>query len=78
MALAAHATRDVRFPNDPTIGQGDAPGKDRGKAASKHSHCWAYVQGLCRVKDCPYLHPEAIHLCAYHFYFLHHINGTDV
>ncbi|KAI0090210.1 hypothetical protein BDY19DRAFT_984570 [Irpex rosettiformis] len=62
MLLATYATRDVRFPSDPTVGQGESYGTDRGKAASKHSHCWAYVQGLCRVKDCPYLHPEAIYL----------------
>lgn len=66
MVLAAHATRDARFPNDPTVGQGESYNTGRGKAASKHSHCWAYVQGLCRVKDCPYLHPEANYLFVPH------------
>lgn len=61
--LAMSATKDVRFPNDPTVGQGESYGTARGRAASKHSHCWAYVQGLCRVRDCPYLHPEAVQLC---------------
>ncbi|TFY66855.1 hypothetical protein EVG20_g4233 [Dentipellis fragilis] len=24
----------------------------------KTTHCWAFVQGLCRVQDCPYIHPR--------------------
>ncbi|KAI0346226.1 hypothetical protein BDW22DRAFT_731432 [Trametopsis cervina] len=64
--LAMSATKDVRFPNDPTVGQGESYGTARGRAASKHSHCWAYVQGLCRVRDCPYLHPEAVQLFVPH------------
>lgn len=66
MALAAHAARDVRFSSGFQPGQSDSSGHNgngRSKVGSKHSHCWAYVQGLCRVRDCPYLHPEAIHLC---------------
>ena len=55
VTLAAYATNDIRFPD------GTRPPDSR--AGSKHSHCWAYVQGLCRVKECPYLHPVAIHLC---------------
>lgn len=54
LSLAAHVTHDIRFPD------GTRPSDSR--AGSKHSHCWAYVQGLCRVKDCPYLHPVAITL----------------
>ncbi|KAH8094487.1 hypothetical protein BXZ70DRAFT_360387 [Cristinia sonorae] len=67
LALAAHATEDIRFPNQ-TRGPNDSRGKSnaKGRAGSKHSHCWAYVQGLCRVKDCPYLHPAAINLFVPH------------
>jgi len=69
MTLAAHAAKDVRFPNAHVFDQGNFFASNNGgsgKAGSKHSHCWAYVQGLCRVKDCPYLHPAAIHLFVPH------------
>ncbi len=68
LALAAHAANDIRFPanNRATSGAGSASNhSSRGRAGSKHSHCWAYVQGLCRVRDCPYLHPVAMHLCKF-------------
>lgn len=58
LSLAAHVTNDIRFPD------GSRPSDSR--AGSKHSHCWAYVQGLCRVKECPYLHPVAITLFVPH------------
>ncbi|GJE85609.1 zinc finger protein [Phanerochaete sordida] len=58
LSLAAHVTHDIRFPD------GSRPSDSR--AGSKHSHCWAYVQGLCRVRDCPYLHPVAITLFVPH------------
>ncbi|TCD59828.1 hypothetical protein EIP91_011347 [Steccherinum ochraceum] len=70
LALAAHASDDIRFPNQyrSERGSSDVRGKSaaKGRAGSKHSHCWAYVQGLCRVKDCPYLHPAAINLFVPH------------
>lgn len=55
LSLAAHAFNDIRFP-------GGNRNPDSGRAGTKQSHCWAYVQGLCRVRDCPYLHPVAIGL----------------
>ncbi|KAJ3485419.1 hypothetical protein NLI96_g4972 [Meripilus lineatus] len=55
LRLANFANNDIRFPEPRS-------NTSRGRAGSKHSHCWAYVQGLCRVKDCPYLHPVAIDL----------------
>lgn len=54
LTLAEFAKNDVRL-------QGRRG--ERGKAGSKHSHCWAYVQGLCHVQDCQYLHPVAVHMC---------------
>ncbi|KAI9067751.1 hypothetical protein FKP32DRAFT_235076 [Trametes sanguinea] len=64
LALAEHARDDVRFGRRrlPGIAKGDG----KSKAGSKHSHCWAYVQGLCHVQDCQYLHPNAVHLFAPH------------
>ncbi|KAI0791217.1 hypothetical protein C8Q75DRAFT_805576 [Abortiporus biennis] len=63
LSLAAHAHNDIRFPDSQRSGRGS---NNRGRAGSKHSHCWAYVQGLCRVKDCPYLHPVAVNLFVPH------------
>lgn len=60
LSLAAHAFNDIRFP-------GGNRNPDSGRAGTKQSHCWAYVQGLCRVRDCPYLHPVAIGLCTSSF-----------
>ncbi|KAI0077794.1 hypothetical protein K474DRAFT_1037501 [Panus rudis PR-1116 ss-1] len=53
--LARYANDDVRFP-------GGRPAGSHTRAGSKQSHCWAYIQGLCRVRDCPYLHPVAVHM----------------
>ncbi|GBE90081.1 hypothetical protein BKA93DRAFT_797033 [Sparassis latifolia] len=67
LALADIALEDVRFPSrDNSNGALASGGVGRGKAGTKHSHCWAYVQGLCHVKDCPYLHPLAVHLFVRH------------
>ncbi|RPD55008.1 hypothetical protein L227DRAFT_579993 [Lentinus tigrinus ALCF2SS1-6] len=57
LTLAEFAKNDVRF-------QGRRG--ERGKAGSKHSHCWAYVQGLCHVQDCQYLHPVAVNMFSAH------------
>ncbi|RDX41964.1 hypothetical protein OH76DRAFT_1411656 [Lentinus brumalis] len=57
LTLAEFAKNDVRLPSR----RGE-----RGKAGSKHSHCWAYIQGLCHVQDCQYLHPAAINMFATH------------
>ncbi|KAI0648638.1 hypothetical protein C8Q79DRAFT_998697 [Trametes meyenii] len=62
IALAEFARDDVRFDK----GRHPGNGGRRGKAGSKHSHCWAYVQGLCHVHDCQYQHPVAVHLFAAH------------
>ncbi|CCL99923.1 uncharacterized protein FIBRA_01948 [Fibroporia radiculosa] len=61
LELAEIALEDARFP--PRRGLTGPPGGRDGqsKAGTKHSHCWAYVQGMCHVKDCPYLHPVAVH-----------------
>ena len=61
LALAEFAKDDVRFAS--RRGAGWKGERERGKAGSKHSHCWAYVQGLCHVTECQYLHPAAVHLC---------------
>ncbi|KAI0951493.1 hypothetical protein AcW1_008527 [Taiwanofungus camphoratus] len=66
LELAQIALDDVRFPsNNPNSGPSSSSSarinEGKGKAGTKHSHCWAYVQGLCHVKDCPYLHPVAVH-----------------
>ncbi|KAI0667975.1 hypothetical protein C8Q78DRAFT_307971 [Trametes maxima] len=62
LALAEFARDDVRFDKSRPSGHSGR----RGKAGSKHSHCWAYVQGLCHVHDCQYQHPVAVHLFAAH------------
>jgi len=67
LALSAHATDDIRFPDGSHLkSKGNDSNGSHSRAGSKHSHCWAYVQGLCRVKDCPYLHPVAIDLFVPH------------
>ncbi|KAI0365504.1 hypothetical protein BV20DRAFT_973042 [Pilatotrama ljubarskyi] len=67
LALAEFAQDDVRFDGRRTVGSGGGRlGGKSGKAGTKHSHCWAYVQGLCHVQDCQYLHPVAVHLFAPH------------
>ncbi|KZT06081.1 uncharacterized protein LAESUDRAFT_759614 [Laetiporus sulphureus 93-53] len=63
LKLADLALEDARFSG----GKRDAATSDQqGSAGSKQSHCWAYVQGLCHVKDCPYLHPIAVDLFIRH------------
>ncbi|TFY61665.1 hypothetical protein EVJ58_g4366 [Rhodofomes roseus] len=65
LELAAIALEDVRFPGGrppPEDSRGDGPPQ----AGSKHSHCWAYIQGLCHVENCPYLHPMQAHLFIRH------------
>ncbi|KAH9838724.1 uncharacterized protein C8Q71DRAFT_705155 [Rhodofomes roseus] len=65
LELAAIALEDVRFPGGrppPEDSHGDGPPQ----AGSKHSHCWAYIQGLCHVENCPYLHPVQAHLFIRH------------
>ena len=63
LELAAIALQDVRFPDGRPPPEGsDSEGRPR--AGSKHSHCWAYIQNLCRVENCPYLHPVQAHYCA--------------
>lgn len=37
-------------------------------AQAAHCHCWAYVQGRCRMKDCKYGHPKDVRPCVY---FMH-------
>ena len=65
LELAAIALQDVRFPDGRPPPEGsDSEGRPR--AGSKHSHCWAYIQNLCRVENCPYLHPVQAHYCAYY------------
>ncbi|KAI0350399.1 hypothetical protein OH77DRAFT_1077022 [Trametes cingulata] len=67
LALAEFAQHDVRFDGRrPAEHGGGRAGGKSGKAGTKHSHCWAYVQGLCHVQDCQYLHPVAVHLFAPH------------
>ena len=64
LALAEVAKDDVRpAVRGRSAGRAGGGGGERSKAGSKHSHCWAYVQGLCHVHDCPYLHPAAAQLC---------------
>ncbi|KZT65907.1 hypothetical protein DAEQUDRAFT_813975 [Daedalea quercina L-15889] len=65
LELAAIALEDIRFPD------GRPPPEDTRadglpQAGSKHSHCWAYIQGLCHVESCPYLHPVQAHLFIRH------------
>ncbi|OCH89581.1 hypothetical protein OBBRIDRAFT_656280 [Obba rivulosa] len=69
--LANSALQDVRFHNPrETLGTRVAstsrPGGDKSKAGTKHSHCWAYIQGLCHFVDCPYLHPVNVDLFVPH------------
>ncbi|KAI0636336.1 hypothetical protein C8Q77DRAFT_1216727 [Trametes polyzona] len=66
LALAQFAKDDVRMNDRRTPRQGEGRKFGKGKAGSKQSHCWAYVQGLCHVHDCQYLHPVAVHLFAQH------------
>ncbi|KAH9846463.1 hypothetical protein C2E23DRAFT_852813 [Lenzites betulinus] len=66
LSLAGFAKDDVRFNTRRSAGRGGGRHNGRGKLGSKHSHCWAYVQGLCHVQDCQYLHPVAVHLFAQH------------
>ncbi|PIL28364.1 hypothetical protein GSI_09515 [Ganoderma sinense ZZ0214-1] len=66
LALGAFAKDDARFSSRGVTVAGTTKQTQRGKAGSKHSHCWAYIQGLCHVQDCPYLHPVAIHMFAAH------------
>ncbi|KDQ56888.1 hypothetical protein JAAARDRAFT_304494 [Jaapia argillacea MUCL 33604] len=40
-------------------------------APKKQSHCWAHVQGLCRLKDCQYFHPQDITPCTNDFSFIY-------
>ncbi|CAL1715897.1 unnamed protein product [Somion occarium] len=61
LQLAAHAQNDIRYP-DRSQSHRATKGMSNGKNGSKQSHCWAYVQGMCRVKDCPYLHPASMEL----------------
>ncbi|OJT03590.1 hypothetical protein TRAPUB_5766 [Trametes pubescens] len=63
LALASFARDDVRHNARRAAGHGGRRPNGKGKAGTKHSHCWAYVQGLCHVQDCQYLHPVAVHLC---------------
>lgn len=63
LALASFARDDVRNNARRASGHGGRRPNGKGKAGTKHSHCWAYVQGLCHVQDCQYLHPVAVHLC---------------
>lgn len=65
LALGSFAKDDARFSSRRLTSTGNGKQNERGKAGSKHSHCWAYIQGLCHVQDCPYLHPVAIHMCKY-------------
>lgn len=64
LTLAEFAKDDVRFPKSRNS-SGFGGKHERGKAGSKHSHCWAYVQGLCHVQDCQYLHPASVQMCEY-------------
>ncbi|KAH9937858.1 uncharacterized protein BXZ73DRAFT_44818 [Epithele typhae] len=69
--LAEFAKDDVRFADRRAGGAGQGVsqgqgGRGRGRAGSKHSHCWAYVQGLCHVNECQYMHPVAVELFAPH------------
>ncbi|KAK7691184.1 hypothetical protein QCA50_006287 [Cerrena zonata] len=57
LRLAEHAQNDIRYPD------GRRP---RSLGPPKQSHCWAYVQGMCRVGNCPYIHPLAIDLFVPH------------
>ncbi|KAI0833871.1 hypothetical protein BC628DRAFT_1406780 [Trametes gibbosa] len=66
LSLAEFAKDDARFTTRRSAGRGGGRHGSRGKMGSKHSHCWAYVQGLCHVQDCQYLHPVAVHLFAQH------------
>ncbi|CDO68230.1 hypothetical protein BN946_scf184870.g4 [Trametes cinnabarina] len=66
LTLAEYARDDVRFSRRQGVSSGGAKTDGKGKMGSKHSHCWAYVQGLCHVQDCQYLHPVAVHLFAPH------------
>ncbi|KAI1792081.1 hypothetical protein LXA43DRAFT_972694 [Ganoderma leucocontextum] len=66
LMLGSFAKDDTRFSSRRLPSTGNAKQNDRGKAGSKHSHCWAYIQGLCHVQDCTYLHPVAIHMFAAH------------
>ncbi|KAH9926534.1 hypothetical protein B0H21DRAFT_139418 [Amylocystis lapponica] len=71
LTLADAALEDVRFParhvTAGSLASYDIKVNDGiGQAATKHSHCWAYVQGLCNVEDCPYLHPAAVYLFVPH------------
>ena len=63
LALAEYAKDDVRFGVRHLLGAGTGKFNGKGKVGSKHSHCWAYVQGLCHMQDCQYLHPVAVRLC---------------
>ncbi|KAI0656394.1 hypothetical protein C8Q70DRAFT_1056632 [Cubamyces menziesii] len=66
LALAEYAKDDVRFGVRHLPGAGTGKFNGKGKVGSKHSHCWAYVQGLCHMQDCQYLHPVAVRLFAEH------------
>ncbi|TBU41507.1 hypothetical protein BD309DRAFT_965091 [Dichomitus squalens] len=66
LTLAEFAKNDVRFSRRGPSSTATAKRNERGKAGSKHSHCWAYIQGLCHVQDCQYLHPVAAHMFAAH------------
>ncbi|KAL1949940.1 hypothetical protein VTO73DRAFT_8821 [Trametes versicolor] len=66
LALASFARDDVRNNARRASGHGGRRPNGKGKAGTKHSHCWAYVQGLCHVQDCQYLHPVAVHLFSQH------------
>ncbi|KAK7679173.1 hypothetical protein QCA50_017751 [Cerrena zonata] len=46
LRLAEHARNDIRYPDG-----------HRRLDSSKQSHCWAYVHGVCRAGNCPYVHP---------------------
>ncbi|EMD33358.1 hypothetical protein CERSUDRAFT_117976 [Gelatoporia subvermispora B] len=68
--LANSALQDVRFRDARgTLGARVASiSRPSGvsKAGTKHSHCWAWIQGLCHFSDCPYLHPANKELFAPH------------
>ncbi|OBZ72381.1 hypothetical protein A0H81_07366 [Grifola frondosa] len=60
--LAEHGIQDVRFISNRSGSSTTPTQHSKGLAGSKQSHCWAYVQDKCHVRDCPYLHPVAKHL----------------
>jgi hypothetical protein len=54
---------EIRQPFSPSEGGTDRVIGGGVYVGSKASHCWAHVQGSCRLKGCRYFHPKDVRPC---------------